>query len=448
MRNTGRKPNVETVIRWNLDESGLLSIEGSGKISDYSCGKHPAAPWEDKKESITSVSVGEGITEIGINAFRDCTNLKKVVLPETIHRIHAYAFRNCTSLNDIESGKREWRYVYDKQQKNDDDVIIFGVETFLNVPWAERHWRNFYCDQDALYVCFSSGDRISVPEGIRILKSFCFSNIRANKIILPETLEEIEAFAFSQASILDRLRIPDRIHTIDRFSFADSGFRSISFPVDWRPKKIPWGRGRMKMTHRQRFPELIGRYSVGQVKGENLGKFRRLKIIENKPIQHKNGQITAILDNKPIAVGDSMLRRIRTGQILICIRYEDNRVTSVKSFSWRDDYKLANEYLMYPVQTKDTEVGIWSDSFTWQEPVDIRCAFSSQDGAALRDAGVLRFLHPDMHEEWFWTENDGNFGGPLELNFLKSWMKTHPEIVIDSAEENMEKSKYRWFVGI
>ena len=134
MRNTGRKPNVETVIRWNLDESGLLSIEGSGKISDYSCGKHPAAPWEDKKESITSVSVGEGITEIGINAFRDCTNLKKVVLPETIHRIHAYAFRNCTSLNDIESGKREWRYVYDKQQKNDDDVIIFGVKTFLNVP--------------------------------------------------------------------------------------------------------------------------------------------------------------------------------------------------------------------------------------------------------------------------------------------------------------------------
>lgn len=448
MRNTVCKPNVNAVISWNLDESGLLSIEGSGKISDYSCGKNPAAPWADKKDSITSVSIGEGITEIGMNAFRDCTNLKKVVLAETIHRIHAYAFRNCTALNDIESGKREWRYVYDKQWRNDDDAIIFGIETFLNVPWAERHWGNFYCNQDALYICFSSCDRITVPEGIRILKSFCFSNIRANKITLPETLEEIEAFAFSQASIADRLRIPDGIHTIDRYAFADSRFRSISFPVDWRPKKISWERGRMKMNHRQRFPELIGRYSVGQVKGENQGRFRRLKIVENKPVRHKNGQITAILDNKPVAVGDSMLRRIYTGRILICIRYEENRVISVKSFSWVDDYKLANEYLMYPVQNEGKEVDIWSDSFTWQEPIDIRCAFSNQDGGALKEAGVLRFLHPDTHEEWFWTENDGNFGGPMELDFLKSWMKTHTEIVVDSSAENMEKSKYRWFVDI
>ena len=89
MRNTVCKPNVNAVISWNLDESGLLSIEGSGKISDYSCGKNPAAPLADKKDSITSVSIGEGITEIGMNAFRDCTNLKKVVLAETIHRIHA-----------------------------------------------------------------------------------------------------------------------------------------------------------------------------------------------------------------------------------------------------------------------------------------------------------------------------------------------------------------------
>lgn len=187
---------------------------------------------------------------------------------------------------------------------------------------------------------------------------------------------------------------------------------------------------------------------MGQVKGENLGKFRRLKIIENKPIRHKNGQVTAILDNKPVAVGDSMLQRIRTGRILICISYEENRVSSVKSFSWENEDKLVNEYLMYPVQKEDTRVGIWSDSFTWQEPNDIRYAFSSQDGETLSKAGVLRFQHPDTHEEWFWTEDDGNFGGPLELNFLKAWMKTHPEMVIDSAEENIEKSQYRWFVDI
>ncbi|MGI6095685.1 MAG: leucine-rich repeat domain-containing protein [Lachnospiraceae bacterium] len=447
MKKTACKSNVTAAINWKIEESGLLIIEGDGKMPDYSCGKNPASPWEDKKDCILSVFIGEGITEIGINAFRDCFHLKKVILPKTLKRIQAYAFRDCISLEQVEAGDREWRYVYDRRA-DDDNVIIFGVETFLNVPWTKSRWGNFYCCQDALYVCFSSGDRITIPEGIRILKSFCFSDIQANKIILPESLEEIEGFAFSQTSATGRLRIPDGICTIDPYAFADSRFCSISFPTGWNPQKMPWARGEVKMSQRQRFPKLIGRYSVGHIKNENLGKFRRLQIVENKPIRHKNGQVTAILEGKPVDVGASMLRRMYSGRILICVSYEDNRVTSVKSFSWAKDYGLVNEYLMYPVQMEDEKVEIWSDSFTWQEQSDVRYAFWDQDGKALKEAGVLRFRQPDAHEEWFWAENDGNFGGPMELEFLKSWMKMYPEVVIDSAEENRENGQYRWFVGI
>ena len=53
-----------------------------------------------------------------------------------------------------------------------------------------------------------------------------------------------------------------------------------------------------------------------------------------------------------------------------------------------------------------------------------------------------------MQEEWFWTENDGNFGGPLELEFLNTWLSRHPEIQVDSRDENMEKEKYRLFVSV
>ncbi len=56
-------------------------------MSDYACGKNPEAPWEERKDAIESLVVEDGITEIGINAFRDCRNLKSVKLPHTVRRI-------------------------------------------------------------------------------------------------------------------------------------------------------------------------------------------------------------------------------------------------------------------------------------------------------------------------------------------------------------------------
>ena len=449
MRNTSYKPAEDTAaeMNWILDDEGVLTVSGNGRIPDYSCGKNPAAPWEDRKEKILNLVIEEGITEIGINAFRDCANLKKAIIAKSVHRVHAYAFRNCTELEHIEAGERKWRYVYDKANIQKSDTIVFGVETFLNVPWANKFWNGFYCNQDMLYVCFASGDTIEIPDSIRVLKSFCFSHIEAGKMILPEKLETIEALAFSNTVIEERLCIPDEIQKIDPYAFADGRYPSISFPSSWRPDKIRWERTETKMNRRQNYPAVMAKYSVGMIQKENMGRFRRLKVIEKKAVRHENGQITEVED-RPVSVGSSILRRLYAGKILLSICCEDNKVSAVRSFIWNAGYQLVNEYQMYPVYMEDRDAEIWSDSFTWQEQFDIELAFSDHNGADLKQAGVLRFLAEGMQEEWFWTENDGNFGGPLELEFLNTWLSRHPEIQVYSRDENMEKEKYRLFVSV
>lgn len=147
-------PGYEGII-WNLDKFGTLTVTGKGKIPDCACGKRPDAPWENVKDQIREIEIGEGITEIGINALRECIHLKQVSIPDSLQRIHAYAFWNCTELTDIYSGSRNFTYIYDRSGEEKENTVIFGVEAFHNVPWPESIWGDFYCRDGVLYVCFS-----------------------------------------------------------------------------------------------------------------------------------------------------------------------------------------------------------------------------------------------------------------------------------------------------
>ena len=55
---------------WILDDDGVLTIYGNGKMGDYS--SSIAAPWE---KSIKSVVIEQGVTSIGKGAFNGCTKI-------------------------------------------------------------------------------------------------------------------------------------------------------------------------------------------------------------------------------------------------------------------------------------------------------------------------------------------------------------------------------------
>ena len=50
---------------------------------------------------LCSISLGEGICDIGADAFFSCESLKKVVLPSSVRKIGQYAFSSCSSLTDL-----------------------------------------------------------------------------------------------------------------------------------------------------------------------------------------------------------------------------------------------------------------------------------------------------------------------------------------------------------
>jgi hypothetical protein len=60
-----------------------------------------SSPWYDVRASIKTVTINDGVTNIGQNAFSNCTNLIFVTIPNGVTSMEDGAFSGCTSLTSI-----------------------------------------------------------------------------------------------------------------------------------------------------------------------------------------------------------------------------------------------------------------------------------------------------------------------------------------------------------
>jgi hypothetical protein len=87
-------------LTWVLDDEGLLTISGSGAMSDFTTSASTDA-WRAIKGDIRSVKIESNVTSIGSCAFTSCDSLAEVSIPKTVTRIGMGAFNDCGNLTDI-----------------------------------------------------------------------------------------------------------------------------------------------------------------------------------------------------------------------------------------------------------------------------------------------------------------------------------------------------------
>ena len=83
---------------WTLTMEGELIIEGSGAMDNYECER---TPWAIYDEFIKSVTIKEGITSIGDEAFAYCEEMVSVSLPNSLQSIGMGAFAICDKLKSV-----------------------------------------------------------------------------------------------------------------------------------------------------------------------------------------------------------------------------------------------------------------------------------------------------------------------------------------------------------
>ena len=85
-------------IKWTLDDSGNLTLSGSGEMWNYG---YDDSPFKDY--GIKTVTIGDGITSIGGCVFYGCSGLTKLTLPNSVTSIGEKAFSDCSGLTKITS---------------------------------------------------------------------------------------------------------------------------------------------------------------------------------------------------------------------------------------------------------------------------------------------------------------------------------------------------------
>ena len=192
-------------------------VTGSGEVavSDYSGGGgHVSIPG-----SVSYGGKNYDVTSIGEEAFRGCTGLTSIDLPDGLTSIEDYAFTDCTGLTSIDLP---------------DGLMSIGMCAFGNCTGLTS------IDLPAGLTSIEGGafakctglTSIDLPAGLTSIEGSTFSYCTGlTSIDLPDGLTSIGTWAFSECTGLTSIDLPDGVTMIGICAFMDcTGLTSIDLP--------------------------------------------------------------------------------------------------------------------------------------------------------------------------------------------------------------------------
>ncbi len=208
----------------------VLVISGEGAMADYSTASD--VPWNTSyKSTISTAIVESGVTNIGANAFKDCTALVTITMCDDIQTISRYAFNGCKKLRDINWS--ESLQTIRNSAFRDCDAL-----TFVTMPDSVVTMDGYaFEDCDNLVEmhlsanlsklasnAFSSCnklERINIPEKVTAIESSAFANCESlTKMVLPEYVTELSGSIFSGCTNLSTVSILGDINKLPASTFA------------------------------------------------------------------------------------------------------------------------------------------------------------------------------------------------------------------------------------
>lgn len=208
-------------LTWEFAD-GILTISGTGDMYDYSSAD--PAPWSAKNNDISEITVLDGVTSIGDNAFHSCcaesidlqctslvsigknafsrcTMLTSIFIPESVQSIGSEAFSLCEGLSMVEL-----------------------PTTLTKIP-------------DGIFTDCTLLDSITIPDTVTEIGANAF--LRCTAFILeklPAGIKSIGAAAFANCGNIESLALPGTLESIGEAAFNGTAIDKASFagtPEKW-----------------------------------------------------------------------------------------------------------------------------------------------------------------------------------------------------------------------
>ncbi|MBQ3550940.1 MAG: leucine-rich repeat protein [Clostridia bacterium] len=175
---------------------------------------------------LMSVNIPDGVTEIGVNSFRGCTGLTSVAIPDGVLKIGDRAFYNCTSLGSVTLP---------------DSVNRMGCDVFCGSAYClnSDNWDNgvLYIGKHLVNAKVSlSGDYTVKPGTLTVADDAFHYCSDLTSITVPDSVLRIGDNAFEDCVSLTSVSLPNVPLSIGSRAFINTGYYKNS--ANWIGKSL------------------------------------------------------------------------------------------------------------------------------------------------------------------------------------------------------------------
>jgi len=224
---------------WTLDQSGTLTISGTGATQNFS--GFNMQPWWGFRAFIVNVVIEEGITGLGNNGLASLAKVRTLHLPASFNTMGIFAGDGLVGLEHVFIAENNVGGFHDIDGvwfRHDTILFRYPVgrtATSYTIPDGVTAIQANAFSHNAMYSwaaeqAVRSLTSVVIPEGVHTIGMSAFHSSGLTSVTLPSTLLTLGMSAFTNSDLTGSVVIPQGVTAIPDNLFQNTAITSVTIP--------------------------------------------------------------------------------------------------------------------------------------------------------------------------------------------------------------------------
>ena len=215
--------SVSTIYASDTQVDGIwYDFDSSTETASVTNGRYYYSGSVIIPEMVTYNGTTYSVTSIGVSAFRNCSSLTSVTIPNSVTSIGSGAFSSCSGLPSV---------TIPNSVTSIGDNAFSGCSGLTSVVWNAENCADMsagddypFGEKNSQITSFTFGDKVQ-----HIPSNLCYNMRNLTSITIPNSVTSIEQLAFSRCSSLTSVIIGNSVASIGNSAFSGcSSLNSIT----------------------------------------------------------------------------------------------------------------------------------------------------------------------------------------------------------------------------